>query len=197
MSDRTQIGPDVDADLWDRFREDVEERYGKIRGVLGKELDTALRQHLGEDTRPAERRIEQRLIRIEDALETSKPDGGATVSEDIDTHTHRADAGRIESKPDPKAPREDKTRYLAQCVVDHLSDDFEQCPRCVLVNLVRDEYGFRRDTAEGYVSELIDWFDLVDHPQQDNFPNDMLVTRERFEELLAQEADEELAELDQ
>jgi hypothetical protein len=202
VSEQTQIGPSVDATLWKRFREDVKERHGRVRGVLGKELETALRQHLSDDATPTERRLEQRLIRIEDELGTSAADGGRPVSEADNTHTHvtdtDTDTGRLD-KPDPKAPRDDKVQYLAQCVTDKLDEDFPECPRPVLINTVRDEYGFRRDTAEGYVDELIDHFGLVSKPGIDLSSDGVAiyVTKQKARELLDEEADDRLDEVAQ
>jgi len=68
-------------------------------------------------------------------------------------------------------------------------------PRRMLRETVKDEYGFRRDTARRYVGELIDRFDLRDHPAPDA---DTLVTEARFEELLADQrsdADDRMEDL--
>lgn len=159
MSDQTQIGPSIDERLWKAFREDVKERHGRVRGVLGKELETALRQHLSDDATPTERRLEARLMRIEDELGVSSADGGCPVSEGEHTHTPApapAQESRVDSrveKPDPKAPRDDKVRYLAQCVIDDHCDtadgDIKTIPRKSLVRIVRDEYGFRKTRLSG------------------------------------------------
>jgi hypothetical protein len=193
VSEQTQIGPSVDATLWKRFREDVKERHGRVRGVLGKELETALRQHLSDDATPTERRLEQRLIRIEDELGTSAADGGVSVSEADNTHTHVTDAdtdtGRIE-KPDPKAPRDDKVQYLAQCTLRHyygddtdrrdFGEEFTKLPEWIIPDIIKDEYGFRSDTAKSYVSDVRDRLDLVAHPHDET----MLVTPDTKRDLL-------------
>jgi hypothetical protein len=200
VSDQTQIGPSVDAELWEKFRESVRDRHGRVRGVLGKELETALRQHLSDDATPTERRLEQRLMRIEDELGVSSADGGCPVSDAEHTHTETpapapdTDSGRVE-KPDPKAPRDDKVRYLAQCVVDDHCDtadgDINTIPRKSLVKIVRDEYGFRKDTAVGYVDELIEHFDLVEKPGSGESENGLTlyVSPSRRDEILREAAE--------
>lgn len=213
MSDQTQIGPSVDAELWEEFRENVRDRHGRVRGVLGKELETALRQHLSDDASPTERRLEARLMRIEDALDVSSADGGCPVSEGEHTHTPApapapAQEPRVDSrveKPDPKAPRDDKVRYLAQCVIDDHCDtadgDIKTIPRKSLVRIVRDEYGFRKDTAVGYVDELIGHFDLVEKPGSGESENGLTlyVSPSRREEIHREAAEsdfDEIAEAD-
>jgi hypothetical protein len=211
VSDQTQIGPSVDAELWEEFRENVRDRHGRVRGVLGKELETALRQHLSDDATPTERRLEARLMRIEDALDISSADGGSPVSDTENTHTQTptpeqapSEDSRVE-KPDPKAPRDNKVRYLAQCVVDDHCDtadgDINTIPRKSLVKIVRDEYGFRKDTAVGYVDELIEHFDLVEKPGSGESENGLTlyVSPSRRDEILREAAEsdfDKIAEAD-
>jgi hypothetical protein len=195
MSEDTQIGPSVDRELWQRFREDVRERHGRVRGVLGKELETAIRQHLSDDASPTERRLEQRLIRIEDALEVADTDGGTTVSEGEDTHTHRID---VDTKPDAKAARDRKVAYLAECILDEVfdtdtsesADALESVPRSTLRDVIKAEYGFRRDTAAQYVADLRDHFDLVAHPNNDV----ILITRDKRADIVGKNASEQLSD---
>jgi hypothetical protein len=197
VSDGVQPGTKVDEDVWNWFREEVERRRGGTRGHLRNELEAALRGYIqGADATPAD--IDARLQRIEAAVGVAPTDGGATTSEADNTHTHRTDPDPIEEKPNAKAPRDRKTRYLAHCVTDNLGDDFEQCPRSILITTVRDEYGFRSDTAEGYVKELVDHFGLVDHPEQDKFGDTrMLVTPDKEADILDRIADAQLDEVAQ
>ena len=81
--------------------------------------------------------------------------------------------------------------YLAGCVLDEEvphERELDMIPRETLVSVVKDEYGFRADTAKRYVDSLIDYFDLKDHTNNDA----LLVTEDRRAEILRQEADEQL-----
>jgi len=74
MSDETtQTGVQFDADLWQRFREDVKTRNGGIRGHLKHEVENALREYInaseGGDTHDRLTRIESELESIRGAVE--------------------------------------------------------------------------------------------------------------------------------
>jgi len=199
MSDRTQIGPAVDADLWQRFRDDVESRKGQVRGVLGDELENAIREHLNDNPSPEQKEINARLTRIESKLGVTEADGGVDTS-DAQSHTHAP--SRVESateeKPPANAASEKKVRYLAESLIEQEvpnSREIEQIPKATLREVVKDEYGFRSDTAQRYVDELRDWFNLVQHPNIEK----LLVSTGERERLLAekreqlkQEAEEKL-----
>jgi len=197
MSDRTQIGPKVDEELWAEFREYVKSRHGQTRGVLGDELENAIRNyiHFGPDRTLEEQFAEfnERLQRVEGAVGTAESDGGTDARSGGDTHTR---AERIDERPPPNAPTHKKVAYLAGAVRDRFDfdpDGAHSLPRDALRDVVRDEYGFRRDTARRYVAELIDRFGLEDHPAPGA---DLLVTEARFEELLAEQRADAADELD-
>jgi len=195
MSDRTQIGPAVDADLWRRFREDVKARKGQVRGVLGDELETAIRQYLRDEPSPTEQRIDARLARLEDAIGVTSADGG-TDTRDAAGHTHapsRIDDAR-EEKPGANAATEKKVVYLAERVLEQevpQSREIQQVARDRLREVVKDEYGFRRDTAKRYVAELVDHFDLHEHPYADG----ILVSESEYQEIVEQRREDIEAEV--
>jgi len=56
--------------------------------------------------------------------------------------------------------------------------------RETLRDVVREAYGFRRDTARRYVEELREYFDLLEHPEDP----ERLRTRERLEADLDRQA---------
>jgi hypothetical protein len=188
MSDRKRISPRVDADLWQEFRDSVEERKGQTRGVLGDELENAIRQYLGKHQSPALTRMDKRLNRIEQEIGAAPTDGGVdTVSGD--EHTHAPSRLNPDEKPAANAATEKKVAYLAGCVLDEEvphERELDMIPRDTLVSVVKDEYGFRADTAKRYVDSLIDYFDLKDHPHNDT----LLVSEDRHAEILRQEVDE-------
>jgi hypothetical protein len=200
MSDRTQIGPTVDSHLWERFREDVRARHGQVRGVLGDELENAIREYLQDGPSPSEQEIIDRLARIERTVGTAGTDGGADTS-NAGGHTHAPSRLDSPDKPAANAATDKKVAYLAECVLDEVvpsSRALEQVPRDTLVDVVKAEYGFRSDTARRYVDRLVEWFDLREHPSADG----ILVTEAQHADIIDREreqarddADEQLEQL--
>jgi len=185
MSERTRIGPAVDAELWERFRQDVKSRKGAIRGNLGNELDRALREYLKDEASPTERRIDQRLARIEEAAGIATADGGVDLS-DAETHTRpdtEPDTSPPDSKPSANAASEKKVRWLAEQLIQQEvpnTRELESVPADTVRELVVDAYGFRSDTAKRYVEMLKEEFGLVAHPHNDC----ILVTEDKRESLI-------------
>jgi hypothetical protein len=198
MSDRVQVGARVDAALWEEFREQVESRHGQTRGSLGDELENAIRNyiHFGADKSVPDQLAEMntRLQRLEGEVGTAAADGG-TDSLAADEHTHAPSRLDVTEKPAANAATDKKVAWLAEQV----GSNPESIPRAKLRDIVKDEYGFRSDTAKRYVERLIDHFDLVDDPTADS---GILVSQDRREEILEQrradleaEADAELEEV--
>lgn len=261
MTDRKKVGVRVDADVWEAFREDVKARKGQTRGVLGDELEAAIRQYLGEDhvssANDRLQRVERIVTHLADDRGLAVADGvGVGAPSDGETHTRapsRIDAA-AEEKPAPNAATEKKIRYFAERVrerEDWVTEAAEALPaaddlpdaaldnkiararyvdgpadldesgsvpdalldrvtdaerhrlrqyragdesaarppvaattRETLRDVVREAYGFRRDTARRYVAELREYFDLVEHPDDP----ERLRTRERLEADLDREA---------
>lgn len=192
MSDRTQIGPSIDEDLWREFRENVEERKGKVRGVLGDELENAIRSYIRHGTdKPAKEQLSEvnaRLQRIEGAVGTAATDGGVT-SDDV-SHTHAPSRLDSPEKPSSNDSTDKKVAYLADCLTeerDIVADEPCMIPKRAIAELVKDEYGFRSDTAKRYVKHLIDHFNLRSHP---DVKYDQLVTEPRYEQLVEEQCEE-------
>jgi len=185
VSDGVQPGTKIDEELWERFREDVKRRRGGVRGHIRTELENALRAYIhGGDATPTD--IDARLQRIEAELGIAPADGGVAPSEDGSTHTRapsRIDAATSE-KPPANAATEKKIAYLAACVAERFDgiDEGTEFPPAVLQNIVKEEYGFRADTAKRYVDELIDHFGFCDHPHPEV---NNLVSEARHDELLS------------
>ena len=185
MSDRVQVGPKIDAKLWKQLREDVKERKGSVRGNLGTELDNAIREYLRNDERPVDQRIEKRLARIEEAVGAAPTDGGPRAVGER-SHTHARTPAPTE-KPAPNTSTDKKVAWLAKCVRKDMPDGFQEIPRDNLIDIVKDEYGFRSDTAKRYVERLIEHFDLQQHPMNDK----ILVTAERAERIVRENMEED------
>jgi len=200
MSDRVQIGPNVDRDLWEQFRKDVQERKGQVRGVLGDELENALRQYLSENNELTSderyQRIEAKLGRIENHVGVATSDGGAALQTD-ETHTHapsRVEAA-TESKPPANSATEKKVAYLAESLIDQEvpnTREIKSIPEAAIIDLVKDEYGFRPDTAKRYVDEVAEQLSLRDHPVADG----ILVSEDKREQLIAEQREQARDEAD-
>lgn len=183
MSDGVQPGTTVDADLWERFREEVRRRRGGVRGHLRTELETALNAYIqGGEPTPSE--IEARLQRIEAAVGAASADGG-TDTFDAEIHTHAPEL-TVDEKPPANAATEKKVAYLAACVRDEYGETFGSIKRAELIEIVKTEYGFRSDTARRYVDQLIEHFDLREHIKTD----EILVTQEEYEKMVEFEKEE-------
>jgi len=183
MSDDVQPGVRIDPELWRRFREDIEARKGAVRGHLKTELENAIRMYLNDDPRPDGKEIDARLTRIESHLGVAESDGGVDTI-DAPEHTHAPT-----ERPAPQASTEKKVRWLAECVLDTVAPtarEFNEIPVNKIKDVVKDEYGFRSDTAERYVERLITHFDLVDHLDVDG----LLVTEDRRTELEEQKREQ-------
>jgi hypothetical protein len=182
VTDTVQPGTEVDAALWKQFRDEVERRRGGTRGHLRTELENAIRGYIhGGDATPAD--IDDRLQRIEAAVGAAPTDGGSpTLPERKDTHTREPTPTE---RPPSNTATEKKVTWLAECVLDRevpQTRDLMTVPRATLREVVKDEYGFRSDTAKRYVERLVDHFGLVDHPTADA----ILVTPEKRDELIEQ-----------
>lgn len=164
MGDTTKIGVEIDARLWEEFRNDVENRRGRVRGVLGDEVETALRSHLyaAEDGDALDhmKRIEEKL----DAAIDAEADGGTTLS------TGESARARESGKPPANSPREKKVRYLVDCVCDvyGVSRESGELIRDDVWRLVDREYSFEEATTEEYVGLVIEAFGAVSHPGHGN-----------------------------
>ena len=179
MSGKKQVGLRVDENLYRQFKQDVKDRRGRWNGVAGEELEKAMREYLTGPYGEGGNDIHDRLARIEEAVGIEAADGGTdTVAPPEHTHTPT-------ERPDPQTATEKKVAWLAKCLEDQTTDNFEEVPRWKIKDVVVDEYGFRADTAKRYVEELIEHFDLVDHPTAD-----LLVTPERREQILAERRDD-------
>jgi len=189
MSDNVQVGLRVDRDVYEEFKQTVKERRGRWQGTGGNELENAMRHYIrfGAD-KPLPDMIAEanrRLARIEGAVGTAESDGGTDVRS-AETHTHAP-----EEKPDHHAPRDKKVAYLVAQLRDDMNGIPEELPKERLREIVKDEYGFRSDTAKGYVDELREKLGLVDHPTVDH----LLATPERRTEIIEQQTDDELETL--
>ena len=49
MGERTTLSVKVDEDVANRFREFVQDKKGKLRGELGREVENAMREYMDND----------------------------------------------------------------------------------------------------------------------------------------------------
>lgn len=183
MSDSVQPGTEVDAELWQRFREEVELRRGGIRGHLRTEMENALRAYIdGGDATPAQ--VDKRLARIEAAVGVEATDGGTDTREPAqDTHTPDQVPNE---KPHPRGDTEDKIRWLAEEVIMTevpQSRNLKMIPKPKIRQIVDEEYGFNPGILDKYVGKIIDELELRQHPANDV----VYVSDERYDEVLEEE----------
>lgn len=81
----TVVGARVDAQVYARFREYVQDAHGKVRGELGRELENAMVEYMDNDRYD---RIESNQEEMLERLDTL----AGVVCEGDGTHTHKADA---------------------------------------------------------------------------------------------------------
>lgn len=176
MSGKIQPGGRIDRDVWKRFRDYVESKHGRTRGVLGQELEEALLNHL-EAENPTEpvRRIENDVATVKAQIaelqsQLADPDGGQTVPvadrgptpSRERSHTHTADHDERAAtddgtvpKPGPKAPKSEKVDYI-----------FEQLPGGSTVVIpprtvdkkIDDAWGFGNRATDDIRARLFDQF---------------------------------------
>lgn len=130
MSDSgaTQPGTRIDEDVWEEFRNDVEERFGTVRGHLRHELENAIREYIhasnGGDTHDRLRRIEREVESISktvDGLQSSN--GGKKKKESDVSQTTKNRLDEIQSvieKESGKGPvHEAVVRHAIEDVAGH------------------------------------------------------------------------------
>jgi len=199
MSDREKVGVRVDAELWQEFRENVKERKGSVRGVLGDELDNAIRQYIRGGGDPELRRANKKLTRIENYFGIADADGGVDISEPSE-HTH-APRPTPDEKPAASAATEKKVAWLSAAFVSEYGGTDgsppDQIPKAKIREFVKDAYGFRKDTAKRYVNAVIDRHGYVDHPEWDGVLVLPAVREEYLAEQREQAADETEQEMDE
>jgi len=199
VSDGVQPGTRIDPSLWEEFREDIEARKGAVRGHLQTELENAIRQYLSDEPDPIQEEIRDRLSRLEQSAGLTPADGGTDTC-GADSHTHAPErTERVpDERPSPNAASEKKVRYLAHRLIEResLKPPEFTVPKNRLREVVKDEYGFRSDTAKRYVGHLIDHFDLRPHPHTEDKISPILVTPDRHADLVEQQREETTAEAD-
>jgi len=194
VSDRVQIGVEVDEDLWNELREDVRERKGKVRGVLGDEVENAIRHYLhnGPDRGTPQQLsdIEARLNRIEGAVGVEATDGGTDTSQPaMDTHTRDPALDAPDERPHPRGDTKAKVRWLAAAVLDAEGaelDDLKMTHENTVRGVIEDEYDFGTDKTNEYIDKVTDHLGLVDHPL-----NDVLYVTETERENILEDQREE------
>lgn len=198
MSDRVQIGVEVDADLWNELREDVRERKGKVRGVLGDEVENAIRHYLhnGPDRGTPQQLndIEARLNRIEGAVGVEATDGGTDTSQPaMDTHTRDSALDVPDERPHPRGDTKAKVRWLADAALDAHGvalDELSMIHEDTIRDAIQDEYDFTADTTAEYVPKVVDQLGLVDHPSADPYADVLYVTEAEREDLIEKQREQ-------
>lgn len=198
MTDEVQPGVKINRETWERFRQDVKRRKGGVRGHLKNEVENALNAYCSTgDATPVD--IDERLQRIEAAVGAAPTDGGTDAVDPAEhTHTPNQITASTDEKPAPNAATDKKIAYLAERVIEEevpKSRELHTVPKSHLQKTVKDEYGFRRDTAKRYVDRLIDHFGIEPHPEADGIlvsPTRLAEIEERRREEAEKEAQDKL-----
>ena len=177
MPETKQPGTEIDAALWERFREDVERRHGSVRNHLRDDLETAIREYLRAPDEATPSQLDERLQRIEAAVGAAPTDGGTPEPAE---HTHTP-----QSKPGDKSSRSKKVEYLINQKYDR--DGGSLTPDTIEAD-VKEMYGFGDRTAPKYVQLVVDKLGAKRHPNNQN-----LIVWGEMEERIKQniEADED------
>jgi len=182
MAETTKIGVEIDEQVWEQFRQDVKTRRGRVRGVLGNEVETALRKQMlateGGDAIDHMKRIEDKLDTV---IEAEADGSGGTVVE-------APSAPAPDSKPKPNATRHEKVRYL----MDEMGLDSSggSIHREAVRNVIQEEYEFSDGTIDDYVEAIITRLDAVPDPEIDGMFIWGDEEDERYDEVDANAAEE-------
>jgi len=195
--DKRQIGVKVDTDVWQRFRQDVMDRHGSVRGALGIELENALINYIQAE------QADDQLTRIEDDVATvvsmlaerekSESDGGLDTRTVSDGESARP---RDLDKPRANQPRKDKLDYLLTKLLRENPCDRQsgELPKSDFTEIIQTEYDFSESTVEEYQSKLISRLDGKEHPQH----GVTVAWGQRYDDIvddLREKADEEMTDL--
>lgn len=170
-NDRTQVGAEVDADEYERFKQYVRDTHGSVRGNLGREIENALREYRTSERDGQLTRMENDVATIKAMLADGQSDGGNPGPHPSDGATHartrntHADAAadpdvpstqsNPPSKPPANAPRSRKESYLRQTFFAESVDGMSEVAiETELRDLIEREFGFGDRTADDYVDEL-------------------------------------------
>lgn len=69
-----KIGPRVPEDVWEKFKLQVEEKHGKVRGKIGEELAEALRVYMGDTDDQQVRESLEQITRRQEQLSLKMDD---------------------------------------------------------------------------------------------------------------------------
>lgn len=163
MGKQTQPGGRVDEHVYERFREFVRSRHGKVRGALGTELEKAMEERMNAANGPDSlTRIENDIATIKAQLAESDADGGTVATPTPSgepAHTHAPND--THEKPNPNAPRAEKVRWL-------VDEKYDRSGGSILVSALKDdirgEFNFGDRTVPKYIQPIVDELDAKRHP---------------------------------
>lgn len=143
MGSKKKIGVRIDEDLWEAFKQHIQDKYGMTRGVTGRELETAIRNYINAE-HPSDElaRIENELSHVNKNVAEIREhlveaDGGSIRADSTTpptpstgrSHTH-TDSGTIAEPNDPtdeiRAEVEDEFDALEAGHPSNQSDDTDE-----------------------------------------------------------------------
>lgn len=208
MGNRRQPTP-IDEDVYERFKNFVEDVHGSTRGHLRGEIENALEQYRKGfyDQADATARIEDDVATtkalvadLHEQIAEAESDGGSvtpTRPDSDDEHTRAHSTARTAEKPAANQPRDDKVAWLTETIRDDYPNQL--ISKSDLRDQVRDAYGFRDDTVDDYVADIRDRLGAEDDPRNDDllaWDDGLQDAREQYRDLLEREADADFSAMD-
>lgn len=215
MGDTVKIGVRVDEDVYEEFRQFVESRHNRTHGVLGTELENAMRDRMSASS-PTEpiQRIENDVATIKAMLADAEADGGEVAPTPVapeSTHTDDSmepNANQDESgdkstsnsnsrdtdgtKADPNGRQSEPPHAKAsraekaEWVVGELADEDRLHIEKDIRRTVAETWSFGEDATDALVDAVVGRLDREPHPNVDN----LLLTDAAYDEAV-----EELREI--
>jgi hypothetical protein len=188
----------IDTDLYERFKNYVNDVHGQTRGHLRTEVENALRDYMKSEYG------EEQLSRIESDVaslmqmmaeqnEKDQSDGGVTVRSDSQPESTRA---RQSSKPRANQPRKDKIEWLIEQLLEKTGTSYSsgEVPKSEISNIIETEYDFSSNTVDEYQQKIVSKLDAKEHPQH----GVTVAWGNRYDDIvdeLRDEADDEMSDL--
>jgi len=162
-----QPGARIDADVWERFREEVRNRQGGVRGHLRSELENALLSYVdasdGGD-------VDDRLRRVENAVERIEEQTGVLVE---------GEEGKKKKDSNVSAgPRQQKKLATIESRIQREAGDASTVHVSVVNKAIEDAAGTSEPTLRTYKRMLKDRRVAFENPSEES--NTWFVDEEVF-----------------
>jgi hypothetical protein len=159
--DTRQIGVQVNSQLWDEFREYVEQEYGAVRGNLSQELNAAIEAYISGSSEVDDSEVLERLARIEAKIDG---DGGSPPSVSRDRVKNKKTEGNVSQTA--RRRRRIYQDIQAKTGDKGIVSDEE------LISSISEIAGGSRPTVSNYKERLQQHNEIHEHPLKDSWITD-------------------------